>query len=96
MAEAADAAAGAGEQAQAAAANGTAAAPDGDAVLQLLRKFQQLQAERAAGYSQMHAAFLQALASGNEGPYRQLMQQLTGQFSDISRQVGEAARLRAP
>jgi hypothetical protein len=57
-------------------------------VAQLLRRFQQLQAERAQAYARMHAGFKAMLAAQQQAPYHSLLGELTPEFNRINQQVG--------
>jgi hypothetical protein len=61
-------------------------APAGDPreVLQLLQQFQEIQQQRAKHYALLHSAFKEFMSSGQEGPYRRLLADLTPAFNNCS------------
>ncbi|XVF82614.1 hypothetical protein PTKIN_Ptkin16aG0063200 [Pterospermum kingtungense] len=62
-------------------------------ILQLLRKFLEVQQRRAQAYSKLKTGFSEYMNSGGELAYQQLCSEITIEFNDCSKQVLEMESL---
>lgn len=60
---------------------------EGSSAVELLKQFEEVQGRRAQLYSRFEAGFRRYLETRQEGIYRRLLAELTGQFAEVSKEV---------